>query len=250
MTQTELVDKPDVTISESACKHHFGFLNQRAKGVATPEECFTCEKMLDCMVSKPDGTTPATEFVEPTQEMEAVEEIAEKVEEPSAEPAGLAETTEAEPESVIVVEEVEEPTVTDKPKTAINDVPKIFKEQVSKRIGQILKQRIPKLGIQVKTAQPTERTDVAKPGEDFCVEGSGTLFNQWSGTVLINKDTLESWGKKIKEVELETQKGRITICKVHPVAGLALQVIQVPAKIKMILCIDDGARVKVKPIQN
>ena len=250
MTQTELVDKPDVTISPSACTHHFGFLNQRAKGVATPEECFTCEKMLDCMVSKPDGTTPATEFVEPTQEMEAVEEVAKKVEEPIAEPVEAAEATRAEPESVIVVEEVEEPIVVDKPKTAINDVPRILKEQVSKRIGQILKRRIPKLGIQVETAEPTERTDVAKPGDDFCVESSGTLFNQWSGTVLINKDTLESWGKKIREVELETEKGRIIICKAHPVAGLALQVIQVPSKIKASLCIQDGAYVKVRPIQN
>jgi hypothetical protein len=250
MTQTELVDKPDVTVSESACKHHFGFLNQRAKGVATPEECFTCEKMLDCMVSKPDGTTPATEFVEPTQEMEAVEEAAKKVEEPVAKPVEVTEVTRAEHESVIVVEEVEEPIVADKPKTAISDVPRILKEQVSKRIGQILKPRIPKLGMQVETTLPLGKTDVAKTGDVFCVESSGTLYNQWSGTVLINKDTLESWGKKIKEVELETENGRITICKAHPVAGLALQVIQVPAKIKSSLCIEDGARVKVKPIQN
>lgn len=149
-----------------------------------------------------------------------------------------------------MVEEVEEPIVADKAKTTISDVPKILKEQVSKRIGQILKQRIPKVGIQVEAAQPTEKNDAAKSGDDFCVESSGTLYNLWSGTVLINKDTLESWGKRIREVELETEKGRITICKAYPVANLALQVIQVPSKIKASLCIEDGAYVKVRPIQN
>jgi F0F1-type ATP synthase epsilon subunit len=66
--------------------------------------------------------------------------------------------------------------------------------------------------------------------------------------VLVNKDILESWGKKVREVELQTKKGRITICKAHPVSNLTPEIIQIPSKIKASLRIEDGAHVKVKPI--
>jgi len=33
------------------CSHHFGYLNQRSKGQKIPEECLTCQKVIECMRS-------------------------------------------------------------------------------------------------------------------------------------------------------------------------------------------------------
>ena len=256
MGQTELIEKSDVTISRSACKHQFGFLSQRSKGVAIPEECFTCERMLDCTISKPEDTGPAVEIVEIepeeteekkqdpeiTQE-ESEKDVAESIDEPAAK------SIEPDPEQIEVVEEVEENVVEEKTKTTVDDTPNFIKEQITKKIGQILKLRIPKLGAKVEATEPVEKTSLRTSTDDLRVESPGTLYNQWSGTVIINKDTLESWGKKVKEVELQTKKGRVTICRAHPVPNLAPDAIQVPSKIKTSLRIEDGAYVKVKPIQ-
>jgi hypothetical protein len=211
--------------------------------------------MLDCTISKPEDAVPTVEIkeIEPeeieekkqeteiTQE-EAQEEVAERIDEP------VTESAEAELEQITVVEEVEENVVEEKPKTTIDELAKSIKDQVTKKLDQVLKLRIPKFGAKIEEGEKAGKTVVTKSG-DFRVESPGTLYYQWSGTVLINKDTLESWGKKVKEVELQTKKGRITICKVHPVSNLTPEVIEVPSKIKASLRIEDGANVKVKPIQ-
>lgn len=74
MAETELVEKSEVTISPSACKHNFGFLSKRAKGAAMPEECFTCEKMLDCMISKTKVTPSDAETEQTSEEQEREEQ--------------------------------------------------------------------------------------------------------------------------------------------------------------------------------
>lgn len=33
------------------CQYSFGYLGKRPKSTPIPEECLTCEKMIDCMVS-------------------------------------------------------------------------------------------------------------------------------------------------------------------------------------------------------
>lgn len=32
------------------CKHFFGYLKKRPKDVAIPDECLTCDKMIDCLL--------------------------------------------------------------------------------------------------------------------------------------------------------------------------------------------------------
>jgi hypothetical protein len=261
MAETELAEKSEVTISASACKHSFGFLSQRAKGVAIPDGCFTCEKMLDCTTPKSEGTpvteeiveTQPEEIAESKQELEPAEDAEEDFEEAAEEVAEVEEPTaelaKPEPEPVVSVEKIEEPPMEDKRKLGLNEVPKMIVKQVTKNFGKILKQRIPRLGVQVEAAEPTEKTFSESSGDnEFCVESAGTLYNLWSGTVVMSKETLESLGKKIKEVELETEKGRITICKAYGVPELFPRAIQVPNKIKATLQIEDGAHIKVKPI--
>jgi hypothetical protein len=211
--------------------------------------------MLDCTISKPEGTLPTVEIkeIEPVeveeqkQELEVAEEVEEDVAEKIEESA--TDSIEPEPKPVVVMEEIEENIVTEKPKPLVNTKPNIIREQVAKKIGRILQLRIPKPGIKTESAEPAEERAIIMSEGDFRVESPGTLYNQWSNTVLINKDTLESWGKKIKEVELQTEKRRVTICKAYPVPDITPRAIQVPDKIKASLRIEDGAYVKVTPIQ-
>ena len=35
--------------ASSNCPHHFGYLTDRPKGAPIPEECLTCQKMLECI---------------------------------------------------------------------------------------------------------------------------------------------------------------------------------------------------------
>lgn len=43
--------KPSVKLEEgSNCLHSLGFLKSRPKNTAIPEECLTCERMIECMV--------------------------------------------------------------------------------------------------------------------------------------------------------------------------------------------------------
>ncbi len=257
MGQTELVEKSGFTMSNSNCRHQFGFLSQRPKGVVIPEECFTCEKMLDCTVARAENSGPTIEIVEVEPEVaegqkqnprtvheEAKEDVTEEIDEPAGE------TPNPEPGQIAVVEEVDaEGMVEDEPETIIEEPPKLVAEQLKKIIGHIRKLRVPKFGLKSESEEVSEKKGKSTSDYNFQVESPGTLYNQWSGTVLISKDILESWGKKVKEVELLTKKGRITICKAHPAQNQAPNVIQVPSKIKASLRIEDGACVKVKPIE-
>ena len=277
MAETELVEKSEVTIYTSTCKHKFGFLSKRAKGATMPEECFTCEKMLDCMISKTKVTPSDAETEQTSEEQEREEqgkevaEITEKTipvtsepeliaehEEPEQEQEPVAVFAELEQESV-AVEEIEETTVEDKPKTfGINlpkmpkiALPKLSNEGVTRRIGQIrtLKLRIRNpLEKQVEASEPSQQTAADTSNNDFRVESAGALYNHWSGTVLICKQTVDSWGGKVKEVELQTEKGRVTVCKIHTVSDLSPLVVQVPTKVKFILNIEDGANIKIRPV--
>lgn len=99
----------------------------------------------------------------------------------------------------------------------------------------------------VEPEKPVEKT-VARPDNDFCVQSPGMLYDQWSGTVLLSKETLQSLGKKVKEVEVQTCEGKRMKCKVYAVPDLALRVIQIPSKLKADLEVNDGAYVRVKSV--
>jgi hypothetical protein len=43
--------KPSVKLDQNVnCPHSLGFLKRRPKDAAIPEECLTCERMIECMV--------------------------------------------------------------------------------------------------------------------------------------------------------------------------------------------------------
>jgi hypothetical protein len=149
-------------------------------------------------------------------------------------PEAAAVTLETKPE-LEVVEKVEKNIVVEKPK--------VMAEQIEKKVEPSLRQQTHK---RVEPEKPAEKPAVKESNDDFCVESPGILYNQWSGTVLINKETLQLLGKKVKEVEVQTHKGKKTRCKVYAVPGMAPRVIQIPAKIKADLDIDNGCFVRVK----
>ena len=43
------------------CRHQFGYLSQRSEGEEIPEACMLCEKLLECMRSKPKSTPVASQ---------------------------------------------------------------------------------------------------------------------------------------------------------------------------------------------
>ena len=47
--QAEPVEKEEK--GSSSCPHAFGYLFQQPKSVPIPEECLTCQKMLECRTS-------------------------------------------------------------------------------------------------------------------------------------------------------------------------------------------------------
>jgi hypothetical protein len=143
-------------------------------------------------------------------------------------------------EPVIVVEEVEGTIVMYKPKA----IPKASK----KKNEPALEHQLPKSVKKNETKITIEKAALEKLDDDFFVESPGMLYSQWSSTVLISKETLESWGRKVKEVELRTRKGKKTRCKAYAVPGMAPEAVQVPAKIMAYLEIDNGSRVTVKPV--
>lgn len=193
MAKTLADEKLEILISNSTCQHKFGFLGQRPKGTDIPDECLTCEKMLDCMFSerKDDYATQVTEQHVP--EPEKAEDVA----------------TELEPETITPAEE---------PAQAISE--------------------------------PSEANGSITPmaNDVFVVENAGMLYAQWSTTVLINKETLQTLGKKVKEVEVETETGKRTKLKIHPVEEVKSKTIMVPDKVQLILGVKKGSIVKVKPI--
>ena len=191
MAETLNDEKPHILISSSTCKHKFGHLGQRPKGTAIPDECLTCEKMLDCMFSerKDEAAPQLTEQEVP--EAEKAEEVAEEPE---------AKTAPKEP-----AKEIEEPSETNGSITPMAD-------------------------------------------DEFVVENAGILYSQWSTTVLMNKETLQILGKKVKEVEVETETGKKMKLKIHPVEEAGSKTIMVPDKVQLILGVKKGHVVKLKPI--
>jgi hypothetical protein len=83
--------------------------------------------------------------------------------------------------------------------------------------------------------------------DNFTIESPGMLHAHWSSTVLIRKETLHNWGK-VKEVNIETGKGKRITCKVYPIEDLEMGVIQVPDRMQLELGVKTGGSVKVKPI--
>jgi len=46
---------PEKPIKKPGCEHHFGYLSQRASKEKIPEECMTCEKIVQCMLKNVTG---------------------------------------------------------------------------------------------------------------------------------------------------------------------------------------------------
>jgi hypothetical protein len=44
-----------LSLKENNCPYHFGYLSQRSKKEKIPEECMTCEKIVQCMLKKITG---------------------------------------------------------------------------------------------------------------------------------------------------------------------------------------------------
>ena len=209
MVNTREAEATGFTVSSSACQRYFGFLSQRSKGTPIPEDCLTCEKMLDCMISTRDSTSV---------------------------------TLESKPE--LNTAEKAETTVTFEAVTA-SEQPKEGKLEPMKKVELSLRQRMRK-HFEPKTSVKTQ-TQISS--DDFRVEDfSGILYAQWSSTVLMNRETIQLLGKNIKEVEIQTHKGKKTRCKVYGVPDVASGAIQVPGKIKKDLEIDNGSFVRVKTV--
>jgi hypothetical protein len=43
------------SVKENKCPYHFGYLSQRSRKEEIPEECMTCEKIVQCMLKKVTG---------------------------------------------------------------------------------------------------------------------------------------------------------------------------------------------------
>jgi len=51
------------SLSDSGCKHYFGYLCEREKGEGIPNECVECPKNLDCMLSKVHQSTKSVKEI-------------------------------------------------------------------------------------------------------------------------------------------------------------------------------------------
>jgi hypothetical protein len=202
MAGQDTVEKTAFTVSSSACTRYFGFLSQRDKQTAIPDECLTCPRMIECRISEPESTAVTAE-----------------------------ELIESEP-----TEQAEEDIV---------DKPQMILEQPEKEAEASLQQMPEPLELE----KPIEKA-VVRSDDDFCVQSSGMLYNQWTGTVLLSKEALQSLGKKVKEVEVQTCNGKKMICKVYVVPNLTPRVIQIPSKLKADLGVDDGDYVRMKSVRS
>jgi hypothetical protein len=45
----ELDQSPKLSVGQNECPYHFGYLSERSREKETPEECMTCEKLVQCM---------------------------------------------------------------------------------------------------------------------------------------------------------------------------------------------------------
>jgi hypothetical protein len=94
----------------------------------------------------------------------------------------------------------------------------------------------------------TEPLRTEPSGNQFIVENVGMLYASWSDTVIIDRETLSDWGRKIKEVEIETVDGKRRRCKVKPTEHLKKGIVQIPDKVQLNLEIRKGELVTVKPV--
>ncbi len=211
-------EKPVALISSSACKHEFGFLGRQPRGTPFPDECFTCTKMIDCMAVKAErpAPTPPPPPAPPQIRQEPVRVIKQ--------------------EPVRLVQEVPR-QVPVKPPVAVA----VPQKKVVQAVVQKPEVKEEFLGENVLYQAP-------RSSDEFLVENAGMLYAQWSGTVLMDKETVEGWGKKVKEIELITVTGKKAKCKVQPTADARAGTVQVPAKLQANLGIAKGARVKIRAI--
>lgn len=75
MTKMCATEDTSFTVLGVICRNHFGFLNQRPKGSDVPEECLTCEKMIECMTSKFKAKTRQIETKTESKNFEKTEPI-------------------------------------------------------------------------------------------------------------------------------------------------------------------------------
>lgn len=212
-------EKPVAVISSSACKHEFGFLGRQPRGTAFPDECFTCPQMIDCMAVKAEKPAPAPP--------------------PPPAPPQIKQ----EPVRVVKQEQPVQP-VRQEPQRQIPTKPAIPVAAPQKIIQAVIQ----KSEIKEKALGENVLFQEPRSSDEFIVENAGTLYAQWSGTVLMDKETVEVWGKKVKELELITATGKKTKCKVQPIADARAGTVQVPAKLQANLGIAKGARVKIRAI--
>jgi hypothetical protein len=214
MAETHEDEKAGFTISSSTCKRYFGYLSQREKGAAMPDECLTCDRMIDCMFSKPDA---------PTVTMEKKTESA------------VPETADEEP---VAEETFEESAIVSEPEIIQAEIEVENEEEATFKLDDIEP---------VEPEKPTAKPAAKRPNDEFIVETPGHVYNQWSGTVLVNKETLEGLGKKVKEVYLQNNRGIRVKCRVYAIPDMESWVIQIPDKVKADLEVGNGDRVKVTP---
>ena len=43
------------SVEEHRCPYHFGYLSERSRKEEIPEECMTCQKIVECMLKKVTG---------------------------------------------------------------------------------------------------------------------------------------------------------------------------------------------------
>jgi len=46
-----VIKKPSVKLENAQCRHSLGYLKKRPKNTPIPDECLTCRKMIECMLS-------------------------------------------------------------------------------------------------------------------------------------------------------------------------------------------------------
>lgn len=122
----------------------------------------------------------------------------------------------------------------------VDEVKEPSKESGEETVNKERKEN-PELKVKTKslTTEPSEN--------QFVVENLGMLYASWSDTVRIDRETLSSWGREIKEIEIETVHGKITRCKVKPMDSKK-GIIQIPDKMQLNLEIRKGELVRVKPV--
>ncbi|MBE0519736.1 hypothetical protein IBX35_01655 [Candidatus Bathyarchaeota archaeon] len=52
---TKLKPAEQLSLKDNKCPYHFGYLSQRSRKEEIPEECMTCEKIVQCMLKKVTG---------------------------------------------------------------------------------------------------------------------------------------------------------------------------------------------------